>query len=77
MGKYKSSMIFWQIEALLDRYDMNLDTPVGEFPEELIGDLIDGSDERIKIKASTMHSSNDYFTTFDGLVKYMDAMVPV
>ncbi len=75
LGKYKSSMIFWQIEALLDRYDMNLDTPVGEFPEELIGDLIDGSDERIKIKASTMHSSNDYFTTFDGLVKYMDAMV--
>ena len=53
LGKYKSSMIFWQIEALLDRYDMNLDTPVGEFPEELIGDLIDGSDERIKIKAST------------------------
>jgi len=75
LGKYKSSMIFWQIEALLDRYDMDLNTPVGDFPEELIDDLIDGSDERIKIKASTMHSSNDYFTTYDGLAKYMDSMV--
>lgn len=75
LGKYKSSMIFWQIEALLAKYEMDLKTPVKEFPEELVNEIINGSDERIKISASTMHSSSDYFTTFDGLVKYMEAMV--
>lgn len=75
LGKYKASMIFWQIEALLERYELDLKTPVKEFPDELVNELINGCDERIKIKASTMHSSSDYFTTYDGLVKYMEAMV--
>lgn len=75
LGKYKSSMIFWQIEALLAKYELDLKSPVKEFSEDLVNEIINGSDERIKISASTMRTSNDYFTTYDGLVKYMQAMV--
>lgn len=75
LGKYKSSMIFWQIEALLAKYELDLNTPAKDFPEELVNEIINGSDVRIKISATTMHSSNDYFTTFDGLAKYMEVMV--
>lgn len=74
LGKYKSSMIFWQIEALLEKYELTLKSPIKDFPEDAINDIINGSDERIKISAATMHSSNDYFTTYDGLAKYMEAM---
>lgn len=74
LGKYKSGMIFWQIEALLERHGLTLRTPLKEFSEEALNELVNGSDERIKIKASTMHSSNDFFTTYDGLGKYIEAM---
>ena len=32
LGKYKNSMIFWQIEALLEKYDATLKTPVADVP---------------------------------------------
>ncbi len=75
LGKYRSAMIFWQIEAMLAKYELDLKSPISEFPQEAIDELINGSDERIRISAETMRSSNDYFTTFDGLAKYMTAMI--
>ena len=30
LGKYKNAMIFWQIGALLEKYDASLKTPVKE-----------------------------------------------
>lgn len=75
LGKYKPSLIFWQIEAMLAKYELTLKSPICDFPQEAIDDLINGSDERIRIPASVMHASNDYYTTFDGLAKYMLAMI--
>ena len=74
LGKYKNSMIFWQIAAILEKYDADLKTLVKDFPEELISDILYGSDERIKIKASLIHTSSDYFVTYEGLVKYIQMM---
>ena len=71
LGKYKNSMIFWQIEALLEKYEATLKTPVEELPEEAVNDILYGSDERLKIKSSLMHASSDYFVTYDGIVKYI------
>ena len=64
LGKYKSSMIFWQIAALLEKYDADLKTPVSELPEEAIDEILNGSDDRIKIKSSLIGTSSDYFTTY-------------
>ncbi len=33
LGKYKNSMIFWQIAALLEKYEATLKTPVKELPD--------------------------------------------
>lgn len=74
LGKYKNVMIFWQLEALLEKYDLNLKTPLKDFPEEAIQDVLHGSDERIKIKSSLIHTSSDYFTTYEGIVKYIQMM---
>ncbi|MGN0057225.1 MAG: excinuclease ABC subunit UvrA [Phocaeicola plebeius] len=71
LGKYKNSMIFWQLEALLEKYEATLKTPVEELPEEAVNDLLYGSNERLKIKSSLMHSSSDYFVTYEGIVKYI------
>lgn len=71
LGKGKNSMIFWEIEALLDKYEATLKTPVSELPDEAIDDILYGSEERIKIKSSLIGTSSDYFTTFEGVVKYI------
>ena len=74
LGKYKNVMIFWQLEALLEKYDLTLKTPLKDFPEEAIQDVLHGSDERIKIKSSLIHTTSDYFTTYEGIVKYIQMM---
>lgn len=74
LGKYKNAMIFWQIEALLERYDVNLKNPIKELPDDVIDEILYGSDERIKIKSSLIHTSSDYFVTYEGIVKYIQIM---
>ena len=74
LGKYKNVMIFWQLEALLEKYELTLKTPLKDFPEDAIQDVLHGSEERIKIKSSVLHSTSDYFTTYEGIVKYIQMM---
>lgn len=74
LGKYKNSMIFWQIAALLEKYEATLKTPVKELPDEAIDEILYGSDERIKIKSSLIGTSFDYFVTFEGVVKYIQML---
>ena len=74
LGKHKNVMIFWQLEALLEKYELTLKTPVKDFPEEAIDEVLYGSNDRIKIKSSLIHTTSDYFTTYDGIVKYIQMM---
>ena len=74
LGKHKNTMIFWQLEALLEKYELTLKTPLKDFPEEAIDEVLYGSNERIKIKSSLIHTSSDYFTTYEGIVKYIQMM---
>ena len=74
LGKYKNSMIFWQIAALLEKYEATLKTPVKELPDDAIDEILYGSDDRIKIKSSLIGTSSDYFVTFEGVVKYIQML---
>ena len=74
LGKYKNVMIFWQLEALLEKYEATLKTPVEQLPEDAVNDILYGSDERLKIKSSLIHASSDYFVTYEGIVKYIQMM---
>jgi len=71
LGKYKNSLIFWQIEAICERYGATIDTPLNKLPEEAIDDILNGTDERLNIKNETMSTSN-YFLSYEGLVKYIE-----
>lgn len=74
LGKYKNTMIFWQIAALLDKYEATLKTPVKELSDDAIDEILNGSDERIKIKSSLIGTSSDYFVTYEGVVKYIQML---
>lgn len=71
LGKATSSMIFWQIEAVLEQYGCTLDTPLSKVPEEAIDDILNGTAERIRIPADVCRSTNDFYTSFDGIAKYI------
>lgn len=71
LGKYKNSMIFWQIEAICQKYGCSLQTPVGELPEQCINDILNGTTERLSIKNETM-STHNYFATYEGVIKYLE-----
>ena len=75
LGKYKNQMIFWQIEALLDRHGCTLDTPVKDIPEEAMGEILYGSMENVRIRKELVHTSSDYFVEFDGVVKYLQSVM--
>ena len=75
LGKARQAMIFWQIQAVLERYDATLDTPVGDLPREAVNEIINGSPERLRIPAAVARTSSDYFTDYDGLVKYIRQML--
>ncbi len=74
LGKYKNSMIFWQIASLLERYESTLHTPVGDLPDEALDEILNGSDERVKIKKSLVGTTSDYFVSYEGVVKYIQML---
>lgn len=77
LGKYKNSMIFWQIDALLEKYDADVKTPVRDLPEEALSEVLYGSVDRVKLKAQVIHTSSDYYVTYEGVVKYIQNMQEV
>lgn len=74
LGKFKQTMIFWQIATLLEKYECDLKIPVSSLSEEALDEILNGSDERLRIKSSLIHTSSDYFVTFEGIIKYIQMM---
>lgn len=71
LGPQKNTMIFWQIEALADKYGFTMKTPVGEIAEDSLNAILFGTGERIQLKNSPLGSSIDYMMTYEGIVKYI------
>jgi len=71
LGPYKNTLIFWQLEALAEKYNFTLKTPVAEIDEEVLNAILHGTGERIQLKNSPLGSSVDYAMTYEGIVKYV------
>ena len=75
LGKYKNQMIFWQIDAILKKYDETIKTPVKDIPDEALSEILNGSLENVRIDKDLVHTSSDYFVAFDGIVKYLRSVM--
>ena len=71
LGKYKNSMIFWQIDAICQKYGYTIKTPIKDLSNEAINDILNGTNERITIKNETLSLSN-YFQSYEGIIKYIE-----
>ncbi len=75
LGKYKNQMIFWQIDAILHKYDCDLKTPIADMPDEALNEILYGSLESVRIDKELVHTSSDYFVDYDGVVKYLRSVM--
>ena len=75
LGKYKNQMIFWQIDAILHKYECDLKNKIADIPEEALSEILYGSLESVRIDKELVHTSSDYFVDFDGVVKYLRSVM--
>lgn len=75
LGKYKNQLIFWQISAILEKYGCDIKTPIRDIPEEAFNEILYGTLEDIRIPKETVKTSSDYFTTYQGVIKYLQSII--
>jgi len=71
LGKYRSSLIFWQLEAIADKFGFRLSDPVKEIPDEAMQIILFGSDETFRLTRSPLGNTSSYFMAFNGIINYV------
>lgn len=71
LGKKKNSVIFWQIDSILQDHGVTLDTPIRDIPPEAMSEILDGTTRRISLKNDTL-STTSLFAGYDGIIKYIE-----
>ena len=72
LGKQKNTVVFWQIEAICEKYGADLNTPINLLPEEAINDILNGTNERLLLKNDSSYSN--YLLSYEGIVKYIETL---
>ncbi|MCB8964684.1 MAG: excinuclease ABC subunit UvrA [Bacteroidales bacterium] len=71
LGPYKSSLIFWQIEAIASKYEFSINDPIESIPEEALNVILNGSEEQFKLKHPNLGLTSSYFLSFEGVVSFI------
>ena len=75
LGKYKNQLIFWQIDAILKENGYTIKTPIKEISDDIMNEILYGSLEKVRIDRDVVHTTSDYFTEFDGVIKYLQSIL--
>ena len=75
LGKYKRNLVFAQIEALCERYELSLKTPIKSLPEDLLSEILEGSSEPITLTDERMPELKGIPLSYDGLGAYLMSQV--
>jgi len=74
MGKYRNILVFWQLEAIAEKYSFTLDTPIAKIPKEALHIILFGSEEPFKLSNTPLGVSSNYFLSFEGVVNYIGSL---
>ena len=75
LGKYKASIIFWQIEALARNFKTTINKPLADLPKEFIDAILYGVDYPIKLEQTPLGSFSDYNINYQGIVEILNQQV--
>ncbi|MCM1066487.1 MAG: excinuclease ABC subunit UvrA [Muribaculaceae bacterium] len=71
LGKYKDTVLFMQLRAILESYGYNLKTPFKDLPDEVVDEIFNGTTSVPRLEGSTA-SALDFFRSFDGIIKILE-----
>ncbi len=71
LGRFRPAMIFWQLEAVAEKYKFSLKDPIAEIPERAWQVVLNGSDESFRLKNTPLGSQSNYLLRFDGVLNYL------
>lgn len=71
LGTYKNNWIFKQMEAIGQKYNFTIDTPVRDIPDDAINIILYGSDEVFNVKNEYLGVTSTYSLNFDGIVNFI------
>ena len=71
LGKYRSMFIFWQLEAIADKYHFSLNDPIEAIPEEALSVIMNGSDDTLILKNTPLGNASNYVLSFEGIANYI------
>lgn len=72
LGAYKSSLIFWQIEAIAHKYDFSLKDAINTIPETALNIILYGSGETFRLVNTPLGNFSNYLMSFDGIISYIE-----
>jgi excinuclease ABC subunit A len=72
LGKYKNSLIFWQLEAIGKKHHFDLDTPIKKISQEALKIILYGSNEQYHIEHSPLGYEANFFLSFEGIINYIE-----
>ncbi len=73
LGEYKNNWIFKQMEAIGEKYDFDLNTPIAEIPDTAINVILYGSDEIFRVKNDYLGITSTYALNFEGIVSFINS----
>ena len=71
LGKYKNSILFWQIDTVLKKHGADLHTPIQNLPEDALTDVLYGYPGQIRLENKELGVLSNSLYTFEGIIKYI------
>jgi len=71
LGPYKSTLIFWQLEAIAAKYGFTINDPIENIPEDAMNVILYGSEEQFTLKNAELGVRSNYFLSFEGVISYI------
>ncbi len=69
LGEYRDIWIFAKLKEFLKVHDTTIYKPISELPEEVLHELLYGSDKSLKVKSDKYQST--YHTRFEGIINFL------
>ena len=74
IGKLKKNILGQQIEQLFRRHETKLDTPIERLSEELIEEILYGSDEEMLVETNSYTGSKPILIRYNGLAEHLSEL---
>jgi excinuclease ABC subunit A len=71
LGPYKSTLIFWQLEAIAAKYGFSINDSIDNIPEDAMNVILYGSEEQFTLRNAELGVRSNYFLSFEGVINYI------